>query len=329
VIVDAQARDFFLTATEFGLIDVRWSNQILNEVSRALTNRLGLDTPAVRRLLDVLDHAFPNARAQGFEHLIETIDLPDPDDRHVAAAAIHEECDLLVTENLDDFPDDVVDAFDLLVASIDDAVSHVVGIAPQEMALVVDAILRRLRRPTLSLDEYLQRLSTRAPLGAVVLGVALNVEEYQRILTDITDSENPDSPQEAVRQILAHVTALEAEAAAKVVEPELAERLTGQSAPSAEALLHALSEILSDVAATDDWGFATAKRPLSPDVELVKLVRGGSDPTIMREPTEVAGHLFWLRREASAWVLIDLDGPDPALNENVTERGSQPERKDL
>jgi PIN domain len=40
----------------------------------------------------------------GYEPLIETLELPDPDDRHVLAAAITAHADLIVTKNLDDFP---------------------------------------------------------------------------------------------------------------------------------------------------------------------------------------------------------------------------------
>ena len=40
----------------------------------------------------------------GYETLAEEQDLPDPDDRHVLAAALTAGAALLVTANLDDFP---------------------------------------------------------------------------------------------------------------------------------------------------------------------------------------------------------------------------------
>jgi hypothetical protein len=315
VLVDAQARDFFLTSAEFRIVDVRWSDQILDEVARALTGRLGLSDSAARRLLDALSGAFPYAGTEGFEHLVESIELPDPDDRHVAAAAIHDECDLLVTENVDDFPDHFADPLDILVASIDEAVSYVVGVAPDLMASVVEAILRRLNRPAFSLDEYLERLSSRAPLGAALLGTVLGIDEYVRILADMSDSEAPGSPQEAVRDLLASVDSGNADAVMEMVHPDLAARLTGASNPAAASLLAVVAEILADVRTTDGWGFATAKRPVSVDTELVKLVRAGDRPLIVWEPTKAQGHLFRLRRAEERWTLIDLDDTDPGLSQ--------------
>jgi len=49
----------------------------------------------------------------GYDHLIETIDPPDPDDRHVLAAAIAGGANVLVTINLKDFPANRLAPFDI------------------------------------------------------------------------------------------------------------------------------------------------------------------------------------------------------------------------
>ena len=46
----------------------------------------------------------PDAMVTGYEHLIELLDLPDRDDRHVLAAAFRCGADVIVTVNLDYFP---------------------------------------------------------------------------------------------------------------------------------------------------------------------------------------------------------------------------------
>ena len=56
-----------------------------------------------------MDRHFPDALAVDFERLIDGISLPDPGDRHVLAAAIKGQADVIVTQNLEDFPQEQLD----------------------------------------------------------------------------------------------------------------------------------------------------------------------------------------------------------------------------
>ena len=51
-----------------------------------------------------MDRHFPDALVVGFEPLIDGLTLPDADDRHVLAAAIRGQADVIITQNLKDFP---------------------------------------------------------------------------------------------------------------------------------------------------------------------------------------------------------------------------------
>ena len=55
----------------------------------------------------------------GWEALVPGIELPDPDDRHIVAAAVRGRADLIVTENLRDFPDETLLLWDLEAQSLD------------------------------------------------------------------------------------------------------------------------------------------------------------------------------------------------------------------
>lgn len=97
-----------------------------------------------------------------------------------------------------------------------------------------------------------------------------------------------------------------------LVDQRLAAKLTGTDQPTPLQLHAALTDALHDVLTTDDWGFPTARRLHAPDIELVKLVRGGSETHIAHGPRSAPGHLFYMRTRGRDWMLVDLDGPDPA-----------------
>ena len=67
-----------------------------------------------------MDRHFPDALAVDFERLIDGISLPDPGDRHVLAAAIKGQADVIVTQNLEDFPQEQLDLCQIEAQHADD-----------------------------------------------------------------------------------------------------------------------------------------------------------------------------------------------------------------
>ena len=82
-----------------------WSQRVQEEWTRAvLRNRPQLSSASIERTRRLMDENIDDASVSGYEPLIETITLPDADDRHVLAAAIHCGASIIVTANLRDFP---------------------------------------------------------------------------------------------------------------------------------------------------------------------------------------------------------------------------------
>ncbi len=201
VLVDALARDVFCTLDRQGAIDVRWSSEVIVELRRTLIDRLELPSAKVDRLLDTLHRAFPFAQVPDFERRIESLELPDEDDRHVLAAALCGECDLLVTSNLRDFPVTSIPDDDLLAVSIDEALMYCLRADRQAVLSSIQTQVGRLTRPPVSIEEFLERLVKRAPEGGLLVGAALDVGPYPRMLQDSIDAESGGSPQATVREI--------------------------------------------------------------------------------------------------------------------------------
>ena len=69
-------------------------------------DRPDIDASVLERTRAVMDGNFPDAVVTGYEAIAARLDLPDPGDRHVLAAAIRGQADVIVTGNLRDFPPD-------------------------------------------------------------------------------------------------------------------------------------------------------------------------------------------------------------------------------
>jgi hypothetical protein len=141
VLVPGRARDVF---------GPLWSWEIFRELDCTL-----------RRL----ENSFPDAMVTGWEQIESAIDLPDPNDRHVVAAAWIGRADVIVTDNTRDFPVDrlprplftqtldefLLDSLDLHSATVCSAVSKVAERTgrngPSQSPLDIADHLRRTSAP--------------------------------------------------------------------------------------------------------------------------------------------------------------------------------------
>lgn len=93
--------DLLLRLAERDLYRPRWSALILEETRRSLARRLGVDA---EQRVAAMTRTFRDALVPPAPRLERTLNLPDPDDRHVVATAVSGGASLIVTHNLRDFP---------------------------------------------------------------------------------------------------------------------------------------------------------------------------------------------------------------------------------
>lgn len=112
-------RDLLLRFFEADLYRARWSEEIIQECFGNLRiNRADLENRINRTEALIREH-FQDAWVTGYESLIPGIVLPDPDDRHVVAAALRTHAQYIVTDNIKDFPGKVLAEFDLECGTAD------------------------------------------------------------------------------------------------------------------------------------------------------------------------------------------------------------------
>ncbi|MEA5414699.1 PIN domain-containing protein [Synechococcus sp. BA-132 BA5] len=96
------------------LYRARWSDQIHEECMTAvLRNRPDLSRAQLERTRSLMNAHVRDALVDGHQPLIPALELPDPDDRHGLAAAIQCGADLILTFNLDDFPEHALASYGL------------------------------------------------------------------------------------------------------------------------------------------------------------------------------------------------------------------------
>ncbi len=111
VLYPAPVRDILLSLAHQGLYHARWTATINDEWIHNLTNkRPDLQAARLHAHADTMARAIPDALITGYEKFIDTIELPDPNDCHVVAAALIGHADAIVTFNLKDFPPEALKA---------------------------------------------------------------------------------------------------------------------------------------------------------------------------------------------------------------------------
>jgi hypothetical protein len=159
VLHPAPVRDLLVRIANAGLVHARWSEAILDECFRSiLTQRPDLVPRALDRTRRLMMEAVPDCLVTGHESLVNGLDLPDPGDRHVLAAAIRAGAQAIVTFNLKDFPADILMPYDIEAKHPDEFVMESLDLAPALVAGCLTAQAEALRNPPVSVPTLLETL---------------------------------------------------------------------------------------------------------------------------------------------------------------------------
>ena len=132
-------RDFLVRLALTDLFQARWTDEIHDEWIRNLSASEGIPIEQLTRTRRLMDGAVFDCLVTGYAERIPNLQLPDPDDRHILAAAIESGAGVIVTNNLKDFPEMYLNQF------------GIEAIQPDEFILVhleeePDLVLRAMRQ---------------------------------------------------------------------------------------------------------------------------------------------------------------------------------------
>lgn len=178
VLYPAPLRDFLVRLGMTGRFRARWSLAIQNEWQRnLLRNRPDLTQAQLDRTAAYMNQALPDVLVAGYESLIPGLKLPDPDDRHVLAAAIRCGASVIVTFNQRDFPSAVLAEFGMEAQHPDEFIDNLFDLDPAAVVTAAQRQRAQLQNPALDPDRYLDTL-----LRQGLVQVSKTLAHYKSIL---------------------------------------------------------------------------------------------------------------------------------------------------
>ena len=159
VLYPAPLRDLLLELATRELFQARWTDEIHDEwISNLLKNRPELSPDRLQRTRALIDAAVPDCLVTDYEHLIPGIELPDDDDIHIVAAAMHARANAIVTFNLKDFPPAVLKKFNLEPIHPDDFIQFQFDLNGVVILEAARTCRLRLTNPPIPADRYVEIL---------------------------------------------------------------------------------------------------------------------------------------------------------------------------
>jgi len=137
----------------------RWSQSIMDEVTRNLIAKWGMPIDKARRREEEIRRHFPEALVEGFEPLTELM-TNDPGDRHVLATAVRSHAELIVTYNRRHFPVDSVRPWEIEVQGPS---AFVRGLYDLDAGLFVHKLHEQAEAIGATLERLLGSLSKNVP----------------------------------------------------------------------------------------------------------------------------------------------------------------------
>ena len=163
--------DPLLSLAEAGLCEPAWSARVMDEARLAIMEVRHVPDVRARGFLDAICRAFPMAMAEDWERFEPDVNLSDPNDGHVVAAARRAGAETIVTFNLKDFPADELSRYGLHAQSPDVFLTSVFDAHPEDGR---HAQTGQLQTPSAAYHERRNRAFARLAPSAVRTEIVRN-----------------------------------------------------------------------------------------------------------------------------------------------------------
>ena len=159
VLYQAPLRDYLLHLAKLEVYDPVWTDAIQEEwLYNLLKARPDISRASPETTQQWMDKYFPRSKLKDYESIIESLSLPDPNDRHVLAAAIKRKAQIIVTANLKDFPGKILAPYNIRAEHPDDFVLACITREKENAVKALENQVKFLKNPPLSIEKVLENL---------------------------------------------------------------------------------------------------------------------------------------------------------------------------
>lgn len=159
VLYPAPLRDLVMWLALTDLFNARWTEAIHDEwIRNVLEDRPDIKPEQLDRTRQLMNARIRDCLVTGYEDLIDGLTLPDPNDRHVLAAAIRTGANVIVTINLKDFPTETLSTFSMEALHPDDFVLRLMALDEEMVCEAVERQRAALKNPPKSVADHLETL---------------------------------------------------------------------------------------------------------------------------------------------------------------------------
>ncbi len=157
VLYPAPLRDTLMRMALFDMFKANWTDMIHEGWIAALTQENESERKKMEQARDMMNSCVRDSIVTGFDHIIDGLELPDPNDRHVLAAAIRCNADAIITKNLKNFPEEALEPYDIEAIHPDDFLFYQIDMAPVTCCDIFNKQRQALKTPY-SVEEFLASL---------------------------------------------------------------------------------------------------------------------------------------------------------------------------
>jgi len=166
----APLRDLMVRLAQTRHYRARWTSKIHEEWVRALLiKNPEIERKKLNRTVELLNQAVPDCLVTGYEDLIDKLELPDVDDRHVLAAAIRSGAQAIVTMNLKDFPSAALEEYEIFARHPDDFILDLADLDPAVVVSVAKQQRAALLNPPFTPENFIKKIRSQGLPGVAAL----------------------------------------------------------------------------------------------------------------------------------------------------------------